>query len=149
MFTRSFFPSASPFNLRNPFGDLQRLRQEFDQLLEGAWRPAAEYPALNVWTSPEAVAVTAELPGFEPSDIEVSVVQNVLTLRGSRPASELKEDETYHRRERWSGKFVRSLELPFPVDGTQVEAQFKNGVLAIKLPRAEEHRPRKIEIKAA
>lgn len=148
MSTRNFFPSLSPFNLRDPFGELQRLSQEFDRSFGGRWRPAAEYPALNVWNNTDSVIVTAELPGFEPSDIEVSVVQNILTLRGSRTANDLKEGETYHRRERWTGKFVRSLELPFEVDNTKVEAEFKNGVLSIRLPRAEEHKPRKIEIRA-
>jgi HSP20 family protein len=95
------------------------------------------------------VVVTAELPGFNPDDVEVSVVQNTLTLRGSRTPEELKQGETYHRRERWNGKFVRTLELPFEVDHDKVEAQFRNGVLSIRLPRAPQNLPKKITVKAS
>ena len=81
-------------------------------------------------------------------DLDISVLNNSLTLRGTRKRAELKEGETYHRQERWQGKFVRSLELPFAVDAEKVEATYKNGVLTVVLPKKEEVKPKAIEIKA-
>lgn len=146
MFARPFFSSISPYTLSGPSGGLHQLRQDFDRLFQGIWQPADEYPAVNLWNKSEGALAVVELPGFAPGDIEVSVVQNVLTLRGERSTSEPKEGETYHRRERWHGKFTRSLALPFEVESAKVEASFKNGVLTIALPRAEAHRPQKIAI---
>jgi len=146
MFARPFFSSASPHTLQSPFGGLQQLRQDFDRLFEGVWQPAEDYPSVNLWNNGEGALAVVELPGFAPGDIEVSVVQNVLTLRGERQAPASKEGEVYHRRERWQGKFTRSLALPFEVEGAKVEARFKNGVLSIALPRTEAQRPQKIAI---
>jgi HSP20 family protein len=83
----------------------------------------------------------------DPGDIEISVRDDTLTLRGSRKAVELEEGTTYHRRERGSGAFARTVELPFRVEGGKVEATFEKGVLKISLPRAEEDKPKKITIK--
>lgn len=145
MSARPFFTSASPYNSPT-FGGLQQLRQGLDRLFEGIRQPADEYPAVNLWNKEEGALAVVELPGFAPGDIEVSVVQNVLTLRGERAAPAPREGQTYHRRERWHGKFARSLALPFEVDSTAVEAKFASGVLTIALPRAEAHRPQKIAI---
>ena len=146
MFARPFFSSLTPHTLSSPFGDLQRLRQEFDQLFAGISRPADDYPAINLWNNGAGAIATVELPGYPPDDIEVSVVQNVLTLRGERPVQQPKEGQAYHRREHWYGKFARSLALPFEVDSAEVEASFKNGILSITLPRIEAHQPKKIAI---
>ena len=108
-----------------------------------------EYPALNVWSNEDETVVTAELPGFAPEDVEISVEGSTLTLRGSREGEESKEEENYYRRERWSGKFERSLRLPATVDADKVEAEFSNGVLSIKLPKAESAKPKKIRVKAS
>jgi len=152
MLTRTFFPTVfrNGTRTRDPFRELRHIQDEMNRFFDWTWRPGAtEYPTLNVWSNEDDVVVQAEVPGFAPEDIDVSVVQNTLTLRGSRKPEELKEGETYHRRERWTGKFVRSLELPFEVDSGKVEAEYKNGILSIKLPRAEEHKPKKIAVKAS
>lgn len=138
----------------NPWRDMTRLQQEMNRLfadmtgLNGE-RARIGYPAMNVWTNDEGAVVTAELPGVNPEDIEVSVEGNILTLSGSRRPDELKEGEKYHRRERGYGQFTRSLQLPFDVNAEGVEASFKNGVLHISLPRVEEQKPKKIAVKAA
>jgi HSP20 family protein len=106
-----------------------------------------EFPATNVWVSENSAVVTTEVPGIDPIALEISVVKDSLTLRGSRKAEELKEGEAYHRQERWNGQFTRTLELPFPVDADKVEARFAKGVLYISLPRAEADKPRKITVK--
>jgi len=152
MLTRTYFPALFRNGTRtwDPFRDLRRVQDEMARTLDrGAYPRSSDYPPLNVWSNEEETIVQAELPGFSAEDLDLSVVQNTLTLRGTRKPEEIKEGETYHRRERWSGQFVRSLELPFDVVGDQIEAEFKNGVLSIRLPRAEEHKPRKISVKAS
>ena len=149
--------------LRDPFGrygyrspryEMERLRQEMDQLFNRAFGEArlqtpASYPAMNVWTNDGGVVVTAELPGVDPDDIEISVVGDTLTLSGSRRPDELKEGERYHRRERSAGNFTRTFQLPFRIEDDQVEAVFEKGVLHISLPRAEADKPKKITVKMA
>lgn len=108
----------------------------------------AEFPLVNLWVSEDNAVVTTEIPGIDPRAIEISVVKDSLALRGSRPAEELKEGESYHRSERWHGQFTKTLQLPFPVDADKVEARFAKGVLYIALPRAEADKPRKIAVKA-
>jgi len=152
MLTRTFYPTIfrNGTRSRDPFRDFQGIQEQMNRLAERALSPrSTEYPPLNVWSNQEELVVQAELPGFAAADIDISVVQNTLTVRGSRSPEEMKEGESFHRRERWSGKFVRSLELPFEVANDQVEAEFKNGVLSIRLPRAEEHKPKKIAVKTA
>lgn len=152
MLTRSYFPTlfrTTP-GTWDPFGELRQVQQQMDQPFDPAYYPrTSEYPALNVHTNEEEVLVEAELPGFATEDIDISVAQNTLTLRGSRQPVELKNGESYHRRERWAGQFVRALELPFEVQTDKVEAECRRGVLTIRLPRAEEHKPRKIAVKAS
>lgn len=140
---------------RMPFvtREVDRLQHEMNRLFESYYparmRPIPGYPAMNIWTSEHGLKLTAEVPGVHPEDIEINVVGETLTLNGERKADELKEDARYHRQERGYGKFTRSIQLPFPVDVGQVEATFKNGVLNIALPRAEEDKPRKITVKSA
>ena len=102
---------------------------------------------MNVWTNEEGAVVTAELPGVAPEDIDISVINETLTVTGARQPEEV-EGATYHRRERSQGKFTRSFELPFRIESDQVEASFENGVLHIALPRAEADKPKKITVKA-
>ena len=138
---------ASRFRGRDLVRNLQRMHGSERFMQEGGASPA-EYPAVNVWQDADGAMLTAELPGVSPDDLDISVVHNTLTLRGARTPPELKEGEAYHRQERWHGRFVRSLELPFGVDSAKVEAGFEDGVLSIKVPRAEEDKPKKIAIQA-
>jgi HSP20 family protein len=132
---------------------MDRLRREMNRLFAGwptgyRWRTAPSYPAMNVWTNEEAGIVTAELPGVDPKEIDISVQDDTLTLRGNRKPDELEEGATYHRRERGTGAFTRTVQLPFRVEGGEVKATFEKGVLDISLPRAEIDRPKRIAIKA-
>ncbi|MBN1874681.1 MAG: Hsp20/alpha crystallin family protein [Anaerolineae bacterium] len=140
------------FGYRAPFREMERLQREMNRLFTetmspGRGRVAAGYPAMNIWANEEGVIVTAELPGVNPEDIDIAVDGDTLTLTGVRHPEALKEGETYHRRERGAGKFNRVFQLPFQVEMEAVEATFANGVLHITLPRAEEDKPRKIEVK--
>jgi HSP20 family protein len=132
---------------------MERLRREMNQLLsewprQARWGVAPGYPAMNVWTAENSALVTAELPGVNLEDIEISVEDELLTVRGDRQPDALQESGTYHRRERRHGPFVRTFRLPFRVAADEVEANFQEGVLSISLPRAEADKPRKIAIKA-
>lgn len=127
--------------------ELQRLQSQFDRLL-AASAPAAtfEFPPTNVWTSEEGAIVRAEIPGIEPEKVDISLVNNTLTIRGSRGEETSREGQSCHRQERESGHFTRSLQLPFTVNSDRVEARFANGILEITLPRAEAEKPRKISV---
>lgn len=143
--------------LANGTNTLAHLRDEFDrlfgQVVDGtlSWSPLAlgmtpTYPALNVWETEDALAVEAELPGYKMENIELSVMGRDLSIKGER-AQESESDATWHRRERIAGSFTRVMRLPTDVDADKVAASFKDGVLHIKLPKAEAARPRRIEVK--
>ena len=145
MFRQSFY---------TPWQEMERMRREMDRVFSNFYasprsRVAPSFPAINVWTNQDGAVITAELPGVDPDDIDISVVGDTLTLTGWRQPEELKEGEKYHRRERGYGKFTRTFQLPFSVEGDRVEAMFSKGVLHLSLPRAEAEKPRKITIKAA
>jgi HSP20 family protein len=112
------------------------------------WTDAPSYPAMNVWTDADNAVITAELPGANLNDIEISIEDDTLAVRGNREPDEPEEDVTYHRRERRFGSFNRSFRLPFRVDAEKVEATLLNGILTISLPRAEADKPKKITVKA-
>lgn len=150
MFRRPF----GRYGMMSPWREMEVLQREMNRLFSDTFslaggRIAPGYPAINVWTNEESAVVTAELPGVKPDDIDISVEGDTLTLTGSRQPDELKEGETYHRRERRYGRFTRTFQLPFQVEVDQVEAIFDKGVLHISLPRAEVDKPKKIAIKAA
>jgi HSP20 family protein len=129
---------------------MRRVWREMDRLMDRASRGVASapcYPAMNVWTNEDGAIATAELPGFVPEDIDISVVGDTLTVSGNREPEDVGEGK-YHRRERGCGRFTRSFQLPFQVDGDAVDALFERGVLHITLPRAEADKPRRIEVKA-
>lgn len=137
------YPTLYP---ADPFALMRRLTESLESLGAG---PARAFPAVNVWQNDEAAAITAELAGVAPADIDIQVKDNVLTLSGERRAPELAEGATWHRRERAFGRFTRAIRLPFRVDPDKVEAHVADGVLRISVGRPDEDRPRRIAIKAA
>lgn len=127
--------------------DMQRLQDSLNRFLSNSsTHNASEFPLVNVWTSEAGAIVRAEVPGVAPEEVDISLVHDTLTIRGSRKTEELKEGETRHRYERGYGQFTRSLQLPFGVEADQVEAKFSNGVLQITLPRAEAEKPKRISV---
>jgi HSP20 family protein len=127
----------------DPVQELELLEEEMTDLLGGVH----VYPLVNVWSNETEAVLTAELPGVEAKDLEISVMGDALALCGTRQSQELKENEQYHRRERLAGKFARSLVLPFKVNADKVAAKLQHGILTVTLPRAEEDKPRKISLK--
>jgi HSP20 family protein len=134
----------------NPWRELNRLQDEMERLFaRGGEAPVFDFPAVNVWSGPDDVVLTAELPGVEPDKLEISVVGDTVTLRGSRQHEELKNGESYHRHEREQLQFSRSLRLPFQIDSNTVDAKFADGVLHLTLPRAESEKPKRITVKGS
>lgn len=136
------------FRRNDPFALMRSMMRDFDRPFAASGTQAT-FPSVNVWQGEEAVAITAELPGLGPSDIEITVKDNVLTLTGERRPPEVPEDARLHRSERSFGKFSRAIRLPFAASDERVEARFQNGVLRVLVGRPEEDKPRKIQIKAA
>jgi HSP20 family protein len=134
----------------DPFGDVRRLQEEMNRLLSasvaGRRQPAAGFPAINAYANEDGIALTAELPGVRAEDLDISVFRDTLTLRGTRQAAE--EAQTYHRRERLHGEFVRTISLPFQVDPERVEANMQDGLLRLSLHRPEEDKPKRIKVSA-
>ncbi|MDX1521950.1 MAG: Hsp20/alpha crystallin family protein [Anaerolineae bacterium] len=155
MLRRPFYrTNLSRSNFANPWREVERLQREMNRLFSDSFaltggRTAPSFPAMNIWTDDDNAVITAELPGVSPDDIDVSVSGDTLTLTGRRMPDDLPETAKYHRRERAFGQFTRTFQLPFNVEFDKVEAVFKDGVLHLSLPRAEEEKPKKIAVKAA
>jgi HSP20 family protein len=129
----------------DPWREFERMQRT---LSRWTYPSTIDFPAVNVWVAGDTAVVTSELPGIDAEAIDISVVGKSLTLRGYRDPEELKQDESYHRRERWSGQFTKTIEMPFNIDGAKVDAKFTKGILQITLPRAEADKPRKIVVKS-
>jgi HSP20 family protein len=136
---------------------MQQLRREMDRLFsgfaenlghmaEGAWSLASRgQPAVTMWESGDAVTVELEVPGVKSDQVGISVTGNELSINVERPDIE-ETGVMYHRRERPVGSFHRVLRLPVELDANKVEAELRQGVLTIKLPKADAARPRKIQV---
>jgi HSP20 family protein len=95
------------------------------------------------------VVVTAELPGVDPSKLEINAMRDTLSIRGERLPEEGGPERSWHRRERGTGRFSRTIELPYAIDAESVEAACRDGVLRITLRRPEEEKPRRIEVRTS
>ena len=139
----------------DPFAELGRLQGEMNRLFDNRrWavdRPITgyEFPPVSVTSAGDVVTIAAELPGMELGDIELSVTGNAVTIRGERKDDGASEGAAYLRRERVGGAFARTIQLPERVNGEKAEARYENGVLTVRIPKAEEARSRKIQIKPA
>jgi len=102
-------------------------------------------PALDLYQDNDNIVATVELPGMRKEDIDISLHEGVLSIAGERQSS-LGENENTERTERLSGKFRRSITLPARVDAGKVSASYKDGILTVTLPKAEEAKPKKVEV---
>lgn len=139
---------ASTFLRADPFAVMRRMSDEIDRAFAGPYETRG-YPAVNIWQGADAAAITAELPGVAPEDIDLTVKDNLLTVSGIRKAPDLDDKAVWHQRERAFGKFSRTVQLPYRVDPDKIAARFENGVLQVVLPRPEEDKPRRITVQAA
>jgi HSP20 family protein len=120
----------------------------FDDLLGRFAGPSVDACNLDVWEDPNHLYIEAEMPGLTEKDVEVTVENGVLTIRGQQEADKQTTDRDYYLRERRSARFVRSVQLPTLVNENKVAATLKDGILTIKLDKREEVKPRKIDVKA-
>jgi HSP20 family protein len=132
-------------SMLDPWGEFDRVERTLSRLVP---RSSVEFPAVNVWVAENNAFLTTEIPGVNPQAIDISVVGKTLTLRGSRQPEEIREGESYHRRERWYGQFTKTVDLPFNVQADKVHARFSKGILSIELPRADAEKPKKIAVKS-
>lgn len=137
-----------------PFNRLAALRDEMDRLfdLDFPSRDSGLFsgwsPALDVFDEKDHLTVRVELPGMKKEEINIALHDGVLTVSGERKHDfEKKEGQTF-RSERYFGKFQRSVTLPTAVDANQVKASYKDGILSVVLPKAEEAKPRQIQVSA-
>ncbi len=136
-----------------PFTDLMDIRDEMDRLLSDTfggrgWEERFGWtPALDVEEGENEFIVSCELPGINKDDVNISVVDNTLTISGEVGEEQDVQEKNYHLKERIRGKFSRQVALPSAVDHQNADASYKDGILTIKLPKAEEAKPKQIEIK--
>lgn len=109
----------------------------------------AVYPPINVYTRDDEALVQAMVPGVSLEDLDLSVKDNVLTLKGRKREEELSEGTEVHLREIYAGEFERTLEFPFRIDADKVAAEYKDGILSVILPKREEDKPKKIKVQNA
>ncbi|MFC1940462.1 Hsp20/alpha crystallin family protein [Chloroflexota bacterium] len=123
----------------------------FAQEMLDAWRPfTMEHslvPHTDIYEGKEQLVMKTELPGIEKKELDVTLEGDRLTIKAEKK-EEVKEDATHHTRERYYGQYFRSVMLPYQVKEGEISATFDNGVLEIRLPKAEEVKAKKIEIKA-
>ncbi|MBP9886294.1 MAG: Hsp20/alpha crystallin family protein [Leptospiraceae bacterium] len=103
-------------------------------------------PPVNVYVNKDDALLTALVPGYDPSSIELSIVENKVHIKGNQKQTEIPQNFEVHRQEIVNKDFSRTVELPFRVNLDRVDARFKNGVLTVKLPKAEADKPRKISV---
>src|SRR5213078_4107017 len=140
----------------DPFRDLRTLQEEVNRLFTGNVARAFDdegiargswSPNVDIYENKDQIVLEAELPGMNRDDFDLSVENNVITLRGERHFEKKDETDNYHRVERAYGGFTRSFTLPNTVSAEGATAEYKNGVLRVTLPKREETKARRIEIK--
>ena len=136
---------------RHPF---ETVREEMEDIFSRAFGDGTELvstdlivPSLDLSETDNALEVRMDIPGMEAKDIDIEVNANVLTVSGERKEEREEKGKTYHRIERRVGAFSRSVTLPCPVKENTVDAQYKSGILTIKLPKTEEAKAHKITVK--
>jgi len=139
----------------NPNVNRMRYFNEFDRFLDRQvnwpnWQNTNYFGfAVDVVENEDGFVVKASLPGINPEDVAITFEENVLTIKGETIEEEEKEEENYHIRERRSGSFGRSIRFPVDVNAEAVEATYTSGVLTIDVPKVEEVKPKRVEVKVS
>ena len=139
------------WQFRSPFGELERMRHQMDRLFEEARAPYKEaqagvFPLTNLSEDKENYYVRAELAGVKGDQLDIQVTGNNLAISGERKIAAEEEGARYHRREREAGTFSRMIGLPGEIDADKVNANLKNGILTIVVPKAEIAKPKQISV---
>ena len=145
-----------PFRDLAPFSDFDRMRMEMDRLWDSFFEGTVEtraredsvwLPSVDVSETKNDIVVKAELPGMDPKDIDITLSDGHLMIKGQKKHEKEEKDEDYHFVERSSGSFVRAVHLPKQVKNEKISASYKNGVLKIVLPKSEEAKTKEVKIK--
>lgn len=145
-----------PLNEFMPLRDFDRMRREMDRFwdsfIEGGVRKRGEragewFPALDISETKNDIVVKTEIPGLDRKDIDISLSDGVLIIKGEKKQEKESEKENYHLVERSYGTFIRSVRLPQEVKTDKINASYKNGLLKITLPKSEESKKKEIKIK--
>jgi len=136
-----------------PYRDMMSLQNRLNRLLGEGFTPFSSAEAVGAWLPPvdiveegDRLVFRAEIPGVRKDDIDIKVENGTLVLRGEKKQEEEFDTESAHRVERYYGSFSRSFVLPTSIDADKIQARYKDGVLEVVLPKAEEAKPRKIKI---
>ena len=140
----------------SPFDELFTLRRAMDRLFDDdlmrprTWRPVTlgAEPALDITTTPDELVVKASLPGWKPEDVEITLTGSTLVIAGEVKEESRREEESWILNEIRRASFSRTLELPEGLLGDRATAAFENGILTLRIPKAEEVKPRQIKITA-
>lgn len=135
-------------SLPDPLSRLSRLAGQFTGTGDYTRRIRAEFPTVNISANEENVIVQAEMPGVAEEDVDITVQNRSFVLRGTRKPLAPADGETVHRQESFSGEFVRSFTMPYPIDADKTSAAMKNGLLRVTLPRHADDKPQKISVRA-
>ena len=139
-----------------PFSDLMSLREAMDRLFEESFvrpggRGMAAYGggdlALDMYETDNDVIITTAMPGVKPEDVEISITGDILTIKGEMKQEMKDEKSSYLRQERRYGAFARTVQIPVSVQSDKADAKFKDGVLTLSIPKAEEAKPRTIKVR--
>lgn len=140
----------------DPFRDVSKVQDQMNRFLEDAFLRRASDSSLTTWApevdiheTGDALVLEADLPGMEEKDLDVRVEDNTLTIRGERKFEKKVSEENYLRVERSFGSFSRSFSLPQTFDAESVKADYRNGVLTIRVPKREEAKPRQVKVNVA
>jgi HSP20 family protein len=140
----------------DPFRDLSLLQNRVNRLFTDSRAALPEEdafqgwaPAVDIFERGDDLILSAELPGVRREELDLKVEGNVLTLRGERQRDKTIHEDQYHRIERTYGTFARSFTLPSTVDPSRIEARFKDGILEVVLPKAENAKPKRIDVKVS
>jgi HSP20 family protein len=137
-----------------PAREMMTLREAMDRLFDDAFtsplslRDGWSAPAIDMYQTDDEVVVRAALPGIKPDDVQINITGDVLHIKGEMKHEEEKQEKAWHMREQRWGAFERSVALPADVVADKAKAEFENGVLTVTLPKAEEVKPKTINIKA-
>ena len=138
-------------SLFDPLERLAEVRDEMNRMFHPAARTVGEdggfLPPLDLIEEGDTLWVSVDLPGVRKEDVNVSLQDQYLTIKGTRQPEAAKKEATFYHRERVTGPFLRTVELPFAVNAAKIDAQFRDGVLQVTLPKADEAKPRQIEVK--
>ena len=127
--------------------DIDQLAREFWTSWEPSFSGTTLVPHTDMYEEKDHLVIKTELPGITEKDLEVTLEGDVLTIKAEKK-EEVAEDATHHTRERYYGKYIRSMSLPSQINGDKISATFDNGVLELRIPKSEEVKAKRIEVKA-